>query len=537
MGIVLGLALVAGIAIGLGISVLFGIAVFFMTLKTSRSRQYVWLTFSLAMLAFMMIFFSVIHYYPYDLGTPGSNYTILFKYFFFSGLAYALVPGIAAVLAFLTSLFCRKNPSDCTETTKPANRLFNVLLPILFLLIGICLGSLFKSNVFNTGKIKAASSPMYGKEKLEATFKLSENGKYQEAVQGCSETIESGSFKGIELGDIYLDRGYSRNRLGNHGAAIADFERTIQLNPKSASAFNGRGWAYMKSGKYPEAMADFETAIKLFPSYSMAFNNRGCTFEDLGRRDLARESYRKAVELNNNRQAKAFAIFNLGWLDYQDGQLKSALAYHEQGLGILPNDAMGYNNRGAILEDMGQTEKALTDYGKAIELGNDPEASAYAHLNRGVYFLMKSDYASANNDFMALFREKLPMKERAAVYLFISLKESGKSQKEIDNTLKALTQGSVLREWPASALDLFQSRISMDEFTASYWHTNKVKRSHQQAQMWFYAGQHFLHLGQIKNARACFEKCIKLNIRDLNETNMAMLRLEKMKSAKLDSVK
>jgi hypothetical protein len=46
-----------------------------------------------------------IYRYPYDTGVPGSNYDLLFGHFFFVGLAYAVIPGVAAVTAFLSALW------------------------------------------------------------------------------------------------------------------------------------------------------------------------------------------------------------------------------------------------------------------------------------------------------------------------------------------------------------------------------------------------------------------------------------------------
>jgi len=51
------------------------------------------------------------YHYPYDTGTPGSNYSALFGRFFFVGLAYAVIPGVASVLAFLAALLCPRDHS------------------------------------------------------------------------------------------------------------------------------------------------------------------------------------------------------------------------------------------------------------------------------------------------------------------------------------------------------------------------------------------------------------------------------------------
>lgn len=104
-------------------------------------------------------------------------------------------------------------------------------------------------------------------------------------------------------------------------------------------------------------------------------------------------------------------MINLGWLEYMDGRLESAITHCNQGLEIVPKHAMGYNDRGAILEDMGRIDKALADYARAIELNNDPEAEGYARINRALANLQQADHASAEQDLLEVIRRNLPMKE------------------------------------------------------------------------------------------------------------------------------
>ena len=51
----------------------------------------------------------------------------------------------------------------------------------------------------------------------------------------------------------------------NLDGAIADFDRTIQLDPTIANAFTARGLAYEKKGENDRAKADFNTALGIPP--------------------------------------------------------------------------------------------------------------------------------------------------------------------------------------------------------------------------------------------------------------------------------
>jgi len=108
MGMVLGFALFIGVLIGLMISALLVITAVIMTAKAARTRAHAWRTFILVALAALPVLVLAVYHYPYDTGTPGSNYNLLFKHFLLIGLAYAAIPGAAALAACLTTLFCRK---------------------------------------------------------------------------------------------------------------------------------------------------------------------------------------------------------------------------------------------------------------------------------------------------------------------------------------------------------------------------------------------------------------------------------------------
>jgi len=246
-----------------------------------------------------------------------------------------------------------------------------------------------------------------------------------------------GDYGGNRLGTAYENRGWCRIRLEDYGQALGDFDRAIQLNPGSADAFNGRGWTKVKREKYAAALDDFRSATDLSPRYAMVFTNRGIALENLGRRDEARKNYQRVIEIDNDPEAKAYALLNLAWLDYQDGRLKSAFAFADEGVRILPDYAMGYNDRGAIREE-------------------------------------------------------------------------------------------IFSDWPGPALRLFQGKISMDDYVASYWHPNPVKRLRRRAEMLFYAGQYLLARGETDRAREYFQRSLKDEVLDSNAIRMAKLKLDEM---------
>ena len=58
-------------------------------------------------------------------------------------------------------------------------------------------------------------------------------------------------------------RGVAYFQLGQHNQAIADFNKSIELNPKFAMAYFGRGAANVSIGNKEDAKKDLFKAIEL----------------------------------------------------------------------------------------------------------------------------------------------------------------------------------------------------------------------------------------------------------------------------------
>ena len=55
----------------------------------------------------------------------------------------------------------------------------------------------------------------------------------------------------------------AKYKLGQHFAAISDYDTAIRLDPDDASAYINRGVAKYKLGRTSSAKRDFQTALKL----------------------------------------------------------------------------------------------------------------------------------------------------------------------------------------------------------------------------------------------------------------------------------
>jgi tetratricopeptide (TPR) repeat protein len=170
----------------------------------------------------------------------------------------------------------------------------------------------------------------------------------------------------------YLDRGIARYNQGDLPAAIADFDQAVALAPQYATAYYNRGLARKDVGDLPASIADFDRAIALNPRFAGAHNNRGIARYDLGDLPAAIADYDRAIALFFDGPDKARAYNNRGLARYDLGDPPAAIADYDRAIALDAQYADPYYNRGRAHKDRGETEQAVDDLRKYLELGTDP---------------------------------------------------------------------------------------------------------------------------------------------------------------------
>ena len=94
----------------------------------------------------------------------------------------------------------------------------------------------------------------------------------------------------------------------------SDAERRARVRLELASA-------YFANGKYDTALDEVKLALQAFPNLAEAFNLRGLAYAALGEDALARESFRRALQLNPR---DGGTLHNQGWFQCQRGQFAAA---------------------------------------------------------------------------------------------------------------------------------------------------------------------------------------------------------------------
>jgi tetratricopeptide (TPR) repeat protein len=80
-------------------------------------------------------------------------------------------------------------------------------------------------------------------------------------------------------------------------AALANFDRAIQLRPQMASAYHGRGTARMDSGDLDRAISDFTKALELSPESATSYFNRGLALVLQGKDTEAQKDFQRCLAI------------------------------------------------------------------------------------------------------------------------------------------------------------------------------------------------------------------------------------------------
>jgi uncharacterized protein (TIGR03382 family) len=104
-------------------------------------------------------------------------------------------------------------------------------------------------------------------------------------------------------GEFWWEFGLTHDAAGDSRAAVAAFDRALELNPYSSRIHTARGVNFLKLGEDEAAAADFERALELNPGEAQAHYNLACLRSRAGRPDEAMRHLALALELNPGRYA------------------------------------------------------------------------------------------------------------------------------------------------------------------------------------------------------------------------------------------
>ncbi len=267
-----------------------------------------------------------------------------------------------------------------------------------FIINGLLLGSVCAIQPANTSWSVATAADFDFKNFdfwANQCLQLSDNQNYTEALTSCERAIALQPKRANA--QLWLARSQALLQTGKYAEAIASYDQVLKVSPKSSFAIFSQCSALLQLERYEDALDACDRALQLDgdwgkASASLAWTYRGLVLRRLGYLETALASFNRALMTEpDNSFAKAEQCTIQ--LDFQtkpsEGQstcekLDKAVEHFEQALVSSPTNAQIWLEQGLVLEQLGQDERALTSYQRAVQLSQNqplPMARQCAALN------------------------------------------------------------------------------------------------------------------------------------------------------------
>jgi len=143
----------------------------------------------------------------------------------------------------------------------------------------------------------------------------------------------------------YLDRGQAYSRLGKRELALADFQKSLEVDPTYALAYNQLAW-YLVTGREP-TKSDLELGVKharraveIAPTLATPWNTLGVALYYSGQWREAIDSLQKSIELNtvSKRNPSSIDYFFLAMAHWQLKHNEEARKWYDQAVEWMEKD-------------------------------------------------------------------------------------------------------------------------------------------------------------------------------------------------------
>jgi serine/threonine-protein kinase len=194
-------------------------------------------------------------------------------------------------------------------------------------------------------------------------------GKYDLAIQEFQRALELDP----RSAEAWQQIATAYESLGRPSDAEASIRKAIALRPDNWAGYNALGGFFLRAERYPEAADAYQKVLDLTPDNPVGYSNLGVVLKCMQDRVGARRMYEKAIALNPS----YFAYTNLAVLYYADGDFEKAASTYEQALALNDRDYRPWTGLAGAYKAMGRTEKFRTASRRALELaeaesGRDP---------------------------------------------------------------------------------------------------------------------------------------------------------------------
>jgi tetratricopeptide (TPR) repeat protein len=196
--------------------------------------------------------------------------------------------------------------------------------------------------------------------------------------------------------EALVSRGDAFGQLGDLGRAMADLNRAVALAPDKPTVLVARGQIESRRGNLAGAARDYEAALKIDPRYTGALINLAAIRAMQGTPGAAVELLDQAITIDRR---NPLAFYNRGYAEFALKQYDKAIADYGSAIEIDPGMGLAYNNRALSRAVAGSDlVAALADSDQALKL---LPLNLEVRDTRGFIYLKLGDPALALNEYNA----------------------------------------------------------------------------------------------------------------------------------------
>ena len=115
-------------------------------------------------------------------------------------------------------------------------------------------------------------------------------------ILGCTNPVAT----------IYFNSGEAKYDQEDYQGALADYTKSIEINPNDAFAYVRRGEIYQTLENYQSAIAEYDKALDIDPQIAGAYINRGSAKNALNDYQGALDDFQKGFEFTSPTNLEAF---------------------------------------------------------------------------------------------------------------------------------------------------------------------------------------------------------------------------------------
>jgi tetratricopeptide (TPR) repeat protein len=266
----------------------------------------------------------------------------------------------------------------------------------------------------------------------------------------------------------YFQSALKKEKQGDHDGAIADYTKSIELDPLHASTYNNRGNIRKLKGDIEGALADYERAIQLDPNYAYPWGGRA-------------------------------------HIKYDRGDIDGAIADLSEALKREPN-YMAYYNRAAYHFKKQEWDAVIADCDKSLE--RSPKFPNPI-VSRAAAYYIKRDWKEALPGFRK-YAEVNRGGEYNEIWIWLArthLNETSEANRELAEYLKDKTPPET-EQWKAKAIMYLLDKATLEEVLAAAAAAGGDTADEHTCDTWYLAGVKRLQAGDRAGAIDALQRCL-----------------------------